>query len=294
MGNTESKFELMVRESGLDKTKAQYLLDNFTEYFAIASDWENKAKTLAVTDENQTAVMKMAREGRLFLQSKRVDIEKARKDLKDQSLREGKAIDGIANVLKALIIPIENYLRDQENFVVNKQKAEVAERQRLALELLRKQEEEKAEIDRKAREAEQNRLRLENERLKKERQATETKAMMEKMKQDKIREKERKLAEEKLATERERSRIEAEKIRVENEKKLAEERKKAKEEAEKLRIENEKKMLAEKSRLDKLKKKEEAKLKAEREELKRKHEEELRQARLVKCPKCGHEFENIK
>ena len=107
----------IVESSGLEKTKAAFVLEKFQDYFKIADEWEKKAKVLSVTSPQQVAEMKMAREGRLFLRAKRIDIEKARKELKEQSLREGKAIDGIANVLKALIEPIEEYLDRQERFV---------------------------------------------------------------------------------------------------------------------------------------------------------------------------------
>jgi len=113
----EDQLSVIVKESGLEKTKAQVLLDNFSRYFQLAADWEKKAKTIVITDASQTAEMQMARTGRLFLRQKRIVIEKTRKDLKEQSLREGKAIDGIANILKALIIPIEEYLEKQEKFV---------------------------------------------------------------------------------------------------------------------------------------------------------------------------------
>lgn len=118
----------IVGDSGLEQTKAQYILEKFQDHFKIAADWESKAKTIVVTSEAQTAEMKMAREGRLFLKQKRIEIEKSRKELKEQSLREGKAIDGIANVLKALIEPTEEYLERQEKFVelrIEKEKNEL-------------------------------------------------------------------------------------------------------------------------------------------------------------------------
>ncbi len=83
---------LMIKESGLEQTKAQVLLDKFTGYFQIASDWEKKAKAITVTDAGQKAEMQMARTGRLFLREKRIQIDRTRKELKEQSLREGKAI----------------------------------------------------------------------------------------------------------------------------------------------------------------------------------------------------------
>ena len=160
----ENKLEVIVRESGLESTKAQFILNQFQDYFAIAADWEMKAKAIIVTDESQKAEMQMARAGRLFLKEKRVAIEKARKELKEQALREGKAIDGIANVLKALIIPIEEHLERQEKFV--EIRAKIAEDKRLAEEAARIEAERIAKEA--AEKAEQERIRLENEKLKAE------------------------------------------------------------------------------------------------------------------------------
>ncbi len=172
------KLEVLVRDSGLEQTKAQVLLDKFTGYFQIASDWEKKAKAITVTDAGQKAEMQMARTGRLFLREKRIQIERTRKELKEQSLREGKAIDGIANVLKAVIVPIEEYLGNQEKFVAIKA-AEIAEQARIDME-------EKAEEDRLAKEKadrkEQERIREENEKLKKEAIAKDWKRQIERKK----------------------------------------------------------------------------------------------------------------
>lgn len=184
----ENKLELIVKESGLDQSKSDILLQNFKDYFEIAGEWEKKAKMLIVTNEKQVAEMKMAREGRLFLRDKRIAIENSRKNLKEQSLREGKAIDGIANVLKALIIPIEEYLDQQEHFVEIRQAKEA--------ELLKIEAEKKAEKERQAQEEadrkEQERIRLENIKLQKEAVAREAKMI-----------EEQKLAEAKLRAEQE-------------------------------------------------------------------------------------------
>lgn len=215
--STENKFEIAVRESGmaLDSPKAKELLESFQDYFKIAADWEKKAATLVVTDASQTAVMKMAREGRLFLKGKRVAIEKMRKKLKEQSVREGRAIDGMANILKALIVPLEEHLDKQERFVEIRA-AEEAEKLRL-------EAEEEAEGKRIAKEkadaVEKARLRLENMRLqqeaKKERESAEQELEAEKDKTDRIeaeREAERKTA----AAEKQK----AEKLRADLEAKL--------------------------------------------------------------------------
>ena len=159
-----SNLATIVKESGLDSTKAQVLLDKFNDYFKIAAEWEKKAKTIVVTNESQTADMKMARTGRLFLREKRIAIEKTRKVLKEDALREGKAIDGIANILKALIVPIESYLERQEKFVELKQ-AEKEARKRAAEERIA---EEQRLIDERKDAEERERIRKENEILRKQ------------------------------------------------------------------------------------------------------------------------------
>src|SRR3990167_11554818 len=160
----ENQLAVIVKESGLEPSKAAYILENFQSYFEIAAEWEVKAKTLIVTNPYQKAEMEQAREGRLFLREKRIAIENSRKKLKEEALREGKAIDGIANVLKALIVPIEEYLDAQERFV------EIEEEKKAAI--IRAEVEKRMEDERLAKEkADAEALekdRLENERLKKE------------------------------------------------------------------------------------------------------------------------------
>jgi len=188
-GDKMNKLEIVVKESGLEKTKADYILEKFSDAFKVAGKWEEKAKGIKVEDETQISEMKIARIGRLELRDKRVDIEKERKRLKEQSLREGKAIDGIANVLKALIIPIEKYLDDQEHFVENKKKEEAkirleeaekkAEEERIRLEKkelerLKKQEIENKKMKQELERKEQERFKRENEiRLEREKQEQE-------------------------------------------------------------------------------------------------------------------------
>jgi colicin import membrane protein len=279
----ENQLQVIVKESGLEPTKARYILEQFQDYFQIASEWEIKAKALIVTNEKQTAEMEMARTGRLFLKEKRIAVEKARKELKEQSLREGKAIDGIANVLKALIVPIEEHLERQEKFIEIKEEAK-----RLEIEA-RIAEEERIAQEKAA--AEQERLRVENEKLKAEALKKEKALMAERKKQEAI------LAEERAKAEAGRKAIE-EKARFEREKQakmLAEQKAKSdKEKAEQERImaverakvEAEKKKAAEKARKEQ--ELAQAKLDAECKE-KERLEEMLKNQ--VTCPKCGHKFQ---
>ena len=251
---------VLIEKSGLSQIQKNLMVEKFGEAFLIAKEWEEKACAIEVTDANQTAEMKMARVGRLFLREKRIAIEKTRKEMKESSLREGKAIDLIANTLKGLIEPIEEYLDQQEHFVELKAKeaAEQAERDRKAA------EEAKEEADRIAKEAadraDRERMRLENERLRKE-----------KAEADRLRhEAEKKAADEK--------RVADEKVRQEQLKTRQAEEAQRKAEADR-------KTAIERTRIVQEKKNEEIKvIKVENITLKQQIKN------MVKCPNCGYEI----
>ena len=92
------------------------LQSSFMPFFQQASEWKEKAMAIQVTSTEQKEAMKDARTARLALKSIRVDTEKRRKEMKEESLRKGKAIDGMANVIFYLIEPIEKHLQEQEDF----------------------------------------------------------------------------------------------------------------------------------------------------------------------------------
>lgn len=293
----ENQLQVIVKESGLEPTKAQFILEKFTEYFDMASEWEVKARNIVVTKPDQKAEMEMARTGRLFLKEKRVAVEKARKELKEQALREGKAIDGIANVLKALIVPIEEYLERQERFVEIQQEAKEAA---MRLEIEKRMEEERIAKEKADAEA-LEKARLENEKLRAEAVEREKKATAE-----------RKAADLKLA--KERAKAQAEKEAIEETNRIERETQELKIKAERMKAEKEKKIVEEKARLEREKQektlanerardkrlkeladekaraekaKEQAKLEAERKEKERLAE--MLKAQIT-CPKCGHKF----
>jgi hypothetical protein len=101
-------------ESGLPREVVLSIDSKFKEYEDIANEWNKKAYDIIVTDDNQVDLMQQAREGRLLLKAKRVEIEKTRKRLKEQSLLEGRFIDSLAKRLFAIIEPAEEHLELQE------------------------------------------------------------------------------------------------------------------------------------------------------------------------------------
>lgn len=127
----------LLEASLIEKTKMDYIVEKFSEFTTIANEWSEKANAIVVTDESQIDLMKQAKEGRLLLKAKRIEIEKTRKSLKEQSLNEGRLIDGIAKTLTILVEPAEKHLELQERFIdiqEQKRKAELkAERYKLML-----------------------------------------------------------------------------------------------------------------------------------------------------------------
>ena len=274
----ENQLAIMIKEAGLEPTKARYIKERFDDYFDLADEWTIKARAIKVTSADQTGDMAMAREGRLFLMRKRTAIEEARKELKEQCLREGKAIDGIANVLKALIVPIEEHLDKQEHFVelLAEQKREA-----IRLEVEKRIEEERIAKEKADAEA-LAKAQIENEKLKAEAEIREKKMVLERKKQEAVLAKERADAEKKRAIaefelKKEREKVAAKALKEKKEKEKLEAELKAQEE------EAMEKALAEK-------KKAQAKLDAERKEKERL--EEVLKNQII-CPKCGAKF-NLK
>lgn len=108
---------VVLEQSGLEKSQAETVLAGFNNFFEEVKGHEKRAKSIVVTSADQTEQIKEARSIRLELKDIRVNAEKVRKERKEFFLRGGKAIDGIANVLKALIVPLEEHLAKQENFI---------------------------------------------------------------------------------------------------------------------------------------------------------------------------------
>jgi hypothetical protein len=124
-------------ENNVNQETALNLKNTFMPFFEHAEAWAKKAKNIKVTDSTQLDVMKNARDIRLNIRSIRINTEKTRVELKAESLRKGKAIDGIANVIKFLIVPIEEHLQMQEDFLIiqfEKRKAELKETREKELE----------------------------------------------------------------------------------------------------------------------------------------------------------------
>ena len=128
---TITDLKSVVEESGVEPQTASMLQTAFVPFFQKAAEWREKAYEIKVTSADQKTAMGMARLARLDLRAIRLESEKKRKAMKEDSLRYGKAVDGMQRILEMLIVPIENYLEEQEQFVQIQASRERAERKQL-------------------------------------------------------------------------------------------------------------------------------------------------------------------
>lgn len=112
-----NKIDELIGTGVIEKTKGDYIKEKFQDFTQAIEEWSLKANAIVVTDENQKELMAEAKEGRLLLKAKRIEVEKVRKSLKEQSLSEGRLIDSVAKYLTGLIEPAEKHLELQEKFV---------------------------------------------------------------------------------------------------------------------------------------------------------------------------------
>ena len=75
----------VVDTSGVEAQTATTLKEKFLPFFEQAEEWKRKAETLVVTDASQVHDMKMARTARLALKEIRVNADKTRKALKEDT-----------------------------------------------------------------------------------------------------------------------------------------------------------------------------------------------------------------
>jgi myosin heavy subunit len=216
---------------------------------------------LKIADANDAAGYKAVHEARMVVKSKRVEVEKVRKELKADALEYGRKVDAEAKRITAMLQPIEDHLTAEEE-------AYFAEKERIknAARLLAEQE------ARAKAEAEAVRLKAEQDRIKAEQEAEAKRLQAER----------EKLASERAAIEAEHTRLlqmEAERMRVI----AAEQKRLADIEAERIRaeqMERAKVEAAEKARKETeeriARNAAEAKAKAEREEAARVRAEALR------------------
>lgn len=122
------QFSEVIKTSSLSVEDCNSLKEKFEPYFSLIEEWSQKADGLVITDKAQKTEIAQAKEAYKLIKQKRIDIEKTRKSLKEESLKRGQAIDQIARILNAAIAPLEETLEQKAKFVEIQEAKEKAER----------------------------------------------------------------------------------------------------------------------------------------------------------------------
>jgi colicin import membrane protein len=199
----EEVLDAIVKKENIAAPTAATLLASFAPFRGEIETALTEAR--GITDDTDAEQRKKARECRLTLKRIRVNVENTRKTSKEDAVRYGKAVDGMANVLKFLCEPEEKRLEAIEEAEQRREETRIAcmVADRMALiqrewgnpaiynlatmeeeaflgvldglrqaRIAKEEEAKKAEAARVAKEKEEaearERQRLENERLKKE------------------------------------------------------------------------------------------------------------------------------
>lgn len=149
-------------------TKTDFItteLQKFNVSDSAIAEMRDNFLSIRVADHTDKFHAEVARNRRIEVKNLRVAVEKKRKELKEDSLRVGSAIDAEAKRITAMLEPIEKHLQEQEDIVAKHQarieaeaaaklkaEAEARETERLALLA------EKAEYERKIAELEREKV----------------------------------------------------------------------------------------------------------------------------------------
>jgi len=104
--SNETQLAAIAKDNALTAPASEQLLNAFAPMGKQARSLVEQSR--GVTDP------KLSRAFRLKLRETRIEIEGTRKRLKEDSMRTGKAIDGMANILKYIIEPVEEQLEAHE------------------------------------------------------------------------------------------------------------------------------------------------------------------------------------
>lgn len=122
------ELQVILDEQGVSDKGAQELVEAFGGPFNEVGEILANYETIKVTDVAQVEEMKKARDYRLQLKNARTTVERKRKELKEDSLKKGRAIDAVARFVKETIEPAEKYLEEQEKFRQIQEEKQRAER----------------------------------------------------------------------------------------------------------------------------------------------------------------------
>lgn len=105
----------------VNKDTSKNIATAYSPFVKEFNESKDEAFSIVVNDINDIEGMQKAKEMRKKLQRIRIDLEAKRKEIKEYSLRTGKAIDGLASFITAAIVDAEKHVERQEKFAIEKE-----------------------------------------------------------------------------------------------------------------------------------------------------------------------------
>lgn len=123
-----NQLTVIAKSKGIAPALATQIVTTFAPMVMRAKAIADAAAKVKVTDATMLTEMKQARQLRIDAKNLRGEAEKARVSIKEEFLRPGQTVDEVAKFVKGLIEPVEEALREQEEFAL---RAEAARKEAL-------------------------------------------------------------------------------------------------------------------------------------------------------------------
>lgn len=122
----------VIEESGLEEATKAIIENTFLERYQAIKEYEEKVKSIVVTDDSQADLMVEAKEIRLEIRKYRTSAEKDKDKLKAGSIKYGKAIQAAYNETERVCKEYEDHLKAQEDFteIQSMKRAEITRKER--------------------------------------------------------------------------------------------------------------------------------------------------------------------
>lgn len=106
----------LVESMGLDVAKKEYVLAQFQALSVVTAEWAELGKAILATSVSAEGSAPGAGEREMvLLRGLRYAVEEKKKELREQSAREVRAIDAVAKAIIRRVEPIEAHLSVQEH-----------------------------------------------------------------------------------------------------------------------------------------------------------------------------------
>lgn len=121
-----NELEELAATSPIEKSEAQKIAADFNQFADKLDGWQQEANQIVIVSIEDKEQMLAARTLRLRVRDARINVEKTHKVWKQDVLDRGRLIDACKNLAVGLIKPIEQELKDKEDFALKQEQVRIA------------------------------------------------------------------------------------------------------------------------------------------------------------------------